>query len=302
MHSPTAVKIALLGAAGLVGTGAATSSLAQTASPGSGVPLTSSEMTPAEHLINDHWVISAGTFILTSSLHGNLNGNANPTDQQIDFDRDFGTNSSVSVVRAGVLWRWTPRQHLRLEYFHNRVTGTRTLSKDIEWGNDTFLAGASVSAKNTFDVYELSYEYAFLRGRDYEIAGSAGIHFLNQKLQLSGEATVTNPDGTVQSASYQSNSSNLPAPLPVLGMRGAWAFAPRWYFDAAGQVFKVKIDSYDGTWWDLRTGVTWMYNRNFGVSAGYEKFTTHVNITKTNFNGSLNLSYQGMLLNVTAAF
>jgi hypothetical protein len=302
MHSRTALKIACLAAAGLLSTIAATSSLAQTASPGSGVILTSDESTPAQHLINDTWVISAGTFILSSSLDGNLNGNANPTGQKVNFDSDFGTNSEVTVVRAGVLWRWTPRQHLRFEYFHNRVTGTRTLDKNIEWGDYTFLANASVGAKNTFDVYELSYEYAFMRGPTYEIAGAAGMHFLNQHLQINGDATVTQSDGTVSSASYQSKTSSLPAPLPVIGVRGGWAFAPNWYFDAAAQVFKVKIDAYDGSWWDMRAGVTWMYNRHFGVSAGYEKFQTHVNVDKGSFNGSLNLSYQGLLANVTATF
>jgi hypothetical protein len=302
MHSRTALKIACLAAAGLLGTVAATSSLAQTASPGSGVILTSDESTPAQHLINDKWVITAGTFILSSSVDGNLNGNANTTYQKVDFDKEFGTNSTVTVIRAGVLWRWTPRQHLRFEFFHNRVTGTRTLDKNIEWGDYTFLANASVSAKNTFDIYELSYEYAFLRAPTYEIAGSAGIHFLNQKLQIEGDATVTQPNGTVSSASYQSNTSNLPAPLPVLGLRGGWAFAPHWYLDAASQVFKVKIDAYDGTWWDLRAGVTWMYNRHFGVSVGYEKFQTHVDVTKGSFNGSVNLSYQGGLATVVATF
>ena len=45
-----------------------------------------------------------------------------------------------------------------------------------------------------------------------------------------------------------------------------------------------------------------MYNRHVGFSAGYEKFITQVNLTKPNFNGSLNLGYSGLLLNVTAAF
>ena len=188
MHSRTALKIACLAAAGLLGTVAATSSLAQTASPGSGVILTSDESTPAQHLINDKWVITAGTFILSSNLDANLNGNANTTYQKVDFDQEFGTNSDVTVIRAGILWRWTPRQHLRFEFFHNRVSGTRTLDKNIEWGDYTFLANASVSAKNTFDIYELSYEYAFMRAPTYEIAGSAGIHFLNQKLQIEGDA------------------------------------------------------------------------------------------------------------------
>jgi hypothetical protein len=300
MYSRITFKIAAIAAMALVGTGAATSSLAQSAP--SGVIVEKSESTPAEHLLHDKWVVSAGTFILTSKLDGDLNGTANTTDRSIDFDHDFGTGASINVIRAGALWRFKPKHHLRLEYFHNRTTHTRTLDKDVAWGDYTFLANGQVSAKNEFSVYELSYEYAFLRRPDYEIAAAAGIHFVDSHLQISGNATVTNSDGTVRSASFQSKSSQLPAPLPVIGIHGGWAFAPNWHLDAAGQVFKVKIGAIDGNWWDLRTGVTWMYNRHVGLSAGYEKFITHVDVSKANFNGSLNLGYSGLLFNVTGVF
>jgi len=300
MHSRTALKIALLAATGLVGTVAATSSLAQTASPG--VVLTSDEATPAQRLLNDKWVISFGTFILTSHVDSNLNGNANLQGKSINFDQDFGANGDVTVLRGGILWRWKPRHHLKFEYFHNHITRTRTFDKDLAWGDYTFLANGAVSMNNTFTIYELSYEYALLRRPTYEVAASAGIHFLDQKLSLSGNATITRSDGTVEAASAQTSSSHLPAPLPVIGVRGGWMFAPHWYLDGAAQVFKVKITDYDGSWWDLRGGVTWMYNRYFGISAGYEKFIVHVNVDKTNFNGSANISYQGLLANVTATF
>ncbi len=300
MNSRIALKVAGTAAMAIVGTAAATLSFAQTSS--SGVIVEKSELTPAQHLLHDKWVISAGTFILTSKLDGDLNGNANANGKHVDFDHDFGTGSSINVIRAGALWRFKPKHHLRLEYFHNRTTHTRTLDKDIAWGDYTFLANGQVSAKNEFSVYVVSYEYSLMRRPDYEIAASAGVNFIDQHLQISGNATLTQPDGTVQSASFQTKSSQLPAPLPVIGIRGDWAFAPNWQFDAAGQVFKVKIGDLDGNWWDLRAGVTWMYNRHVGLSAGYEKFITHVDVNKPNFNGSLNLGYSGLLFNVTGVF
>ena len=52
----------------------------------------------------------------------------------------------------------------------------------------------------------------------------------------------------------------------------------------------------------MRAGVTWMYNHHLGLSAGYEKFITRVDVSKTNFNGNLNLGYSGLLFNVTGVF
>jgi hypothetical protein len=45
-------------------------------------------------------------------------------------------------------------------------------------------------------------------------------------------------------------------------------------------------------------GLVSMYNCHVGFSVGYEKFISHVNVNKPNFNGSLNPGYSGLLVNV----
>ena len=141
-----------------------------------------------------------------------------------------------------------------------------------------------------------------MRRPTYEIAASAGIHLMDMKLQLSGNATVFNSNGIFNSVSYQSKQSSLPAPLPVIGVRGAWMLSPDWYLDAQGQVFKFKYEGYDGTWSDLRVGATWMFARHFGVGLGYNRFHTNLDVTKANFNGNLSLGYSGLQAFVTGSY
>jgi hypothetical protein len=260
---------------------------------------------PAEELLADRFNVDLGTFVVASNLNGSLRGTANTTDQNVNFDKEFGTNADQTRWRAGVLWRITQRQHLRFGYFNNDIQRTRPIDRNLEWGDYTFVAGGQVTAEQKFQVYELEYEFAFLRRDDYEIAASAGIHYDDLTLTLSGNAslTVDTPNGPVeQTQTFTTKQTSVPAPLPVLGLRGDWAASDHVYLDASVQVFKLSYQGINGNWSDLRAGATWMFNHHFGIGIGYDRFATHVDLNKGSFNGRLNVGYQGGLIYVKGGF
>lgn len=258
-----------------------------------------------ENLLNDRFVVSLGGFVVSSKINGSLSGTANTSGENTDFDKRFGTDADQTRLRAEVLWRITPRQHLRFSYFNNAVQGTRAIDQDLAWGDYTFRAGGQVTAEVKFRVYELNYEFAFLRRQNYEIVAVAGIHLDDLTLKLSGNAslTVDTPMGPVeQAATFTTKSSSVPAPLPVVGFRADWAVSPHVYLDASAQVFAVGYQGIDGNWSDLRAGATWMFSDHFGIGLGYDRFVTHVDLSKLSFNGRLNFGYQGLLLYLKGGF
>jgi hypothetical protein len=258
-----------------------------------------------ENLLNDRFVVSLGGFVVSSKINGSLSGTANTSGENIDFDKRFGTDADQTRLRAEVLWRITPRQHLRFSYFNNAVQSTRAIDQDLAWGDYTFRAGGQVTAEVKFRVYELDYEFAFLRRQNYEIVAVAGIHLDDLTLKLSGNAslTVDTPMGPVeQAATFTTKSSSVPAPLPVVGFRADWAVSPHVYLDASAQVFAVGYQGIDGNWSDLRAGATWMFSDHFGIGLGYDRFVTHVDLSKLSFNGRLNFGYQGLLLYLKGGF
>jgi len=260
---------------------------------------------PAADLLNDRFVIAVGGFVVTSKIDGSLLGSANTNDQKINFDKQFGTDAEQTRWRGEVLWRITPTQGLRFSYFNNNVQSTRTIEQDLPWGDYTFKAGAPVTAEIKFRVYELEYEFAFLRRRNYEIVATAGIHLDDLTLKLSGNASlsVDTPSGPVeQTATFTTKSNSVPAPLPVLGFRADWAVSPHVYLDASGQIFSISYQGIDGNWSELRAGATWMFSRHFGAGIGYDRFATHVDVSKVSFNGRLNFGYQGLLIYLTGGF
>jgi hypothetical protein len=255
---------------------------------------------PAQSLLTDSFVFSLGGFILSTDLNAHLNGSTS-NNQDVDFNHAFG-NADTTRWRADGLWRITPNHHLRFMYFDDRSTRSRAIDEDLHWGDYTFHAGATVESQTKFNIAELAYEYAFWRGPTYEVAGSVGVHYMKLSQQLAGTATFTDANGNVSAASFVTKQNSVPVPLPVIGARAAWAFAPQWVLEGQGQLFKATVNGYDGRVSDVRAGVTWMFLPNFGAGLGYNRFWVSVDSSKQSFDGRIRLGYSGVQLYLTGAF
>jgi hypothetical protein len=288
------VRLVGIVTAGLLGAATAMPALAE------GVYVTTTT-TPTEDLLTDRFVFNLGTYVVSSNTNGGLNGAANTNGQSIDFDHTFGLDTNATRWRFDGLWRITARNHVRFSYFDDDTKKTRTIDRDIVWGDYTFLANGAVTAEVKRSVYMLNYEFAFLRGRNYEVVGTAGVHFDDLTLKLSGNATVT-VNGVQQPASFANKSSAIPAPLPVLGVQGDWAVSPHWIVDGTLQALKIKYQAFNGDWVDFKAGVTYMFSDHFGIGAGFERWETHADVSKASFNGRLNYGYQGGLIYFKGGF
>jgi hypothetical protein len=276
--------------------------LAVSAATAQAAPAATTALTPTEQLLVDPFVLDVGGFVVSSNINGSLSGTANTDNRNLNLDQTFGTNADTTRVRADFLWRITARQAVRFSYFNDNVSGTRTLDQDIPWGDYTFLAGAQATAQTKFNVYEATYEYAFLNERDYKLAVSGGLHVDDLTIKISGNASLTMPDGTVKNAGYSTNSSSLTAPLPVVGLSGEWAATSHLYVDGSAEIFGLRYQGIGGHWTLLWAGATWMFNHHFGVGVGYNRFQTNVDLSKGSFNGRLDFGYQGAVLYVKAGF
>jgi hypothetical protein len=254
---------------------------------------------PAESdgsLLNDRFTVSLGTFLLSTKTEVELNGSAGSAGTVVDLNKDLGFRDA-DRFRVDADWRFAKRHKVRALYFSTNQSSTRTLDRDLTVGDTVYPIDVEVTAKVSTSVMELAYEYIFAQGATYEVAGSAGIHSLKFDFTLNGTGSVNGQPGQ-----FRSESAAATAPLPVVGLRGLWEFAPQWYVDGLAQYFAVKFDQYDGNLTDLRIGVTRMFGRRFGLGAGFNDFTTHLGIDKKRFNGDLRWRYSGAQLFVTASF
>jgi len=247
-------------------------------------------------VLDDRLTLSLGTFLMSTNTTLALNGSAGAVGTEVDLERDLGLHSG-DRFRVDANWRISGGHHARALYFDYGSSRTRTLEREIQVGDTTYPVNVSVEAGLGATIYALAYEYAFLQHEKWELLGSVGAHIAKFSFNIRGDGTI---DG--QPANARSEAASTTAPLPVVGVRYAWQFAPDWYFGAQAQYFALSVDNVDGRVIDLSASVHWMFTEHFGVGAGWNRFNTDVDISRNRFNGSLDWTYSGAKIFVTASF
>jgi len=256
---------------------------------------------PAQQVLHETLQLDVGLFVLGTQTKASLNGQGT-NNPEYDFNRIFGTGYDNSRFRLDGVWRISDRNHVQFMYFTNGVSRTKTLDQEIDWGDAVYGVGAEVNSRTRLSVYELGYEFAFIKKQSFELAASIGIHYTKVTIDLNGMATVTPPGGPPMTVQGEAKEASVPAPLPVIGLRMGWAFTDHFMLDAQVQAFDLSYDQFNGHWTDFKAGVSYMINKHFGVGLGYDDFSTHLSLNKSTFQGQLNLGYRGGLIYLRGAF
>lgn len=246
-------------------------------------------------LLNDRFMVSLGTFLLNQETKIAIDGSAG-NGTEINTEEDLGFRDA-DRFRLDATWRFAPKHKVRAMYFSVSQSAAHQLDRDITVGDAVYPASVTVTSRKSTDVYELAYEYAFLRRPNYEVTVSAGLHAMDYEFSITGTGTVNGQTGQVHT-----ETASVTAPLPVFGLRGLWQIAPKWYLDAQFQYFTLEIDNIDGEVTDFRAGVTWMFAKHWGLGAGYNRFVTNVGANRNSFTGDLKWTYSGAQVFVTASF
>jgi len=250
----------------------------------------------APDLLTSPFYVALGTYIVETDTDVTLNGSAGEG-TRVDWENTFGSGE-VTRFRLDGQWRFADRHKARFMWFDSSRDNSRTLEEEIDWGDETFPVSARTRAEFSFAVYELAYEYAFLRRDNYEVSGSFGLHYTELELTLSAKAETS---GGALEADIK-ESGDVGAPLPVIGLRGLWALPYDLWIDAQAQYFALSIDEYDGSLTDLRLMLNWQPKTWLGIGIGYNQFSVDVDVEKNSFDGSLDWTYEGPMLFYSASF
>jgi len=241
--------------------------------------------------LNDKFSVSLGGFLLSTKTTLRVDGDVRGT--EINSGRDLGLKDS-DRFRLDAYWRMTPRQKLRLMYFDTNNSAVKTLEREIEVGDDVYPVDLEVEARTKTQVTELAYEFDFMQREKYELGVTGGIHNLTFDFSI---AATDNGQNVSTSSQAKANG-----PLPVFGLRGVYRFTPKFYGEAAVQYFSLAFDPYDGSVTDFTVTGAWQFSQHWAVGAGWNSFTTKVDVDGDKFNGTLRWRYGGARIFVTASF
>lgn len=241
--------------------------------------------------------LTLGTFLVNSDTEVRLDGETG-IGTPVDFDRTFGDEGDQTRFRLDGSWRFAERHKVRAMVFSTSRSDSRVFDREIEWEDEVFPVGAEVKGEVDFAVYQVAYEYVFLRRETWELGASIGVHYTTFETKLS--ATVETSEGT--GSGTRTADADLNAPLPVIGLHGTWGVGHDLWLDATAQFFSLSIDEYSGSLQDYRIGLVWQPKSWAGIGIGYNRFTVDADVDTSSFKGALDWSYEGPIIYYSVMF
>ena len=200
---------------------------------------------------------------------------------------DFG---AAFFDRIGLIYRpGSSRRHqIELQYFDTSRNGDKTLTEDIQIGDNFFPAGSKVGSEFDLSFINLDYAYAFLQDDRVRLAASVGVHVTEARLKVdSAELKI-------------SEDESFTAPLPVIGVRAEMVLTPQWRFKTGLDFLYIEYQGFAGVLTDAYIGVEYLPFSRFGFGLGFNGLRYRIegdggDTTDLDLRGELQFDLDGVL-------
>ncbi len=246
-------------------------------------------------LNEDKFLIEAGVFAVSREFKIRADGEF--PNEEIDFNESFGLTKTEPTYFFQFAWRFSKRWTVSLQSFGVSANDGATLEKDVEFQDVIFEKGSFVDVGIGFQLYRLYFERRVFMRPKHDITVGIGIHGLNISSFIEGE--VRTSEGNFE-PDRRSVSGLLP--LPNIGFSYAWFPHHRWMIGADVDWFGLTIDQYSGGLWDVVPKVRFQIIDHFGVGFDYRFFNINAKVDSENWNGKLDLDFNGPALTLYGNF
>jgi hypothetical protein len=251
--------------------------------PNSGAPLPPGKRASASP-ITDHFYVRAAFYSPQVRTNFRIDPSfAAPgvTGTPVNGENDLGLPSRLYQGRVDFMFRLRERSKVRVDYVEADRSGSKTLTHDIVFGNDTFAAGQLAQTSLDYQQFDITYTYSFIRNNHVEIGTGLAVYFL----QLDAVGQVP--------AQFQRVEVSAATPFPALPLDLTWAISSHWAATARGAYLKADVSGFRGWYADLREDLEYRWNPNFTLGLGYASIRTSLNRSGGSFPGGYGMSISG---------
>jgi len=224
--------------------------------------------------------LSVTGVILNSDIRIDGSG-GNGTD--VDAEDDLGLEKTKIQPRASLRWRPGRRHELEAGYQWARRSADKRLSRDIEFGDSSYTAGADIHSTFNTDLAFLTYRFAFMAKERTQIGAALGLGVLFLDVGVAALGTGTGP-GAGRSFDV---SKSVKGPLGSLGLYGRFLAGDSWQFEVDARALKISIDRFHPRVLEAGGAARYYFSQKFGVELGYAASGIRVVVDPKTFeNGS----------------
>lgn len=216
---------------------------------------------------------------------------------KIDLESDLKLKDrkSLPAIYAGA--RFGDHWSIIGEYYALNRSGSASASRDLTFDDVTFPAGASISSQFDTNVYRLAVGYSFIRNDKTDVGVSLGLHATDFKVELEGQGHIGSA-----AISSQTRKRDALAPLPTLGVYGAYQVTPKLLLGGRVDYLSLKVSDYDGRLVNAEARLSYRVFENVGVGVMYRYVDYDLNIDKERWNGEVAYKFKGPAIFLQAGF
>jgi hypothetical protein len=219
--------------------------------------------------MNETFRLDVGAFFQkfdTSVRVGDALGNPGTV---VSLENDLGVPATQTNVFADAVWRLGRHASFQFAYRRAHRTSSSAISKDIEFGDQTYHANAQVATSIGLDVGELYYAYSLVNNGDAEFALMLGVSAFYNRVSIDVSGSTTGPAGSAGSG-VQTDQRNLLAPVPAVGATFRYALYPKVFMWGKIRGLEGTMSGYHGSMVSWGAGLDLYFTQHVGVGGGYE--------------------------------
>lgn len=255
----------------------------------------SQETTKKHAILTDKFELAIGIFYPSKRINAGVDGSLENED--FEFGKGIGLKDEQTTLFFGSNWRFAEKWKLSVDYFGLKNSGSGVLEEDINWDDFTFEQGTNVGATSGFNLYRIYVGRIFTRGAKHEFGGGLGVHAINLRASIEGEVLTNKGDH-----SFETSRKSVTIPLPNLGLWYFYAPNTKWAFTSKFDVFYIAIGDFSGNLINITPGVKYQIFKNIGASINYRLVDIGAEFKSTDWEGSINTTFYGPSLAITANF
>lgn len=241
------------------------------------------------------FTIKAGAFFPFNNTDVSIGSSNGDIGTNIDLEDNLGFSSFSSSFIAEINWRASRRSSFGLEYYYLGRNSTKTLEKDIHFGDNTYPAESTISANFNTQITRFYYGYAFISKPKIEVGALVGTHFLITDISLKLETNLT-------TSTEVKDNYDFVAPLPDLGLWGNFGIAERMNIFANANYFYIKTGEYTGNVFSYSLSFAYNLSENLGIELAYTGLNFELEKELQNKQSNLKWGYNGPSIKFAYSF
>jgi len=228
--------------------------------------------------------VSFAAFVTDRETHVRLDS-AQHGGTDINLEDDLGFDPNLTVARIDGHYWFNERHRFDGTYFDLNRSAEHRIDRTIDFGDKTYAINTAISAQQEFNIFKLDYTYAFLAPERGFLGITGGLYVSKSKYTLNAGTVAT------------TESEDLTAPLPVIGLRGDYSVTDKITLGGAWEWFGFESDNVDGHLTDFYVGADYRITKRFAAGLAYNRVSTSLGARDSGgFEGRLSWRYDGMLL------